>query len=132
MLIYWFYPNPGAVGYANTTVLALLIFCSALFLSSFVVALWRRRRENPVTKRLTRAWAPTFRWLGGLGIVLAIARAEGVQFLSMRVLWVLWALGLLVFVLFQAWKFRLRHYTIVPKDAIPDPREKYLPEGAKL
>ena len=67
------------------------------------------------------------RWFSGIGIVLSISRAEGIQFFSMRILWVLWVLGMLAYSIIQIWKFRLKHYTVMPKAYTEDPREKYLP-----
>lgn len=128
MLSYWFYPNPGGVGYSNWKILLLFALCLILFGSSFLLHLWRRRLDNPVTRRLSRGWGSVLRWAGGIGFLLALSRAEGVQFLSTRFLWVLWALWLLLYVASQVWKFRFRHYTIVPRDSRDDPREKYLPK----
>ena len=81
-----------------------------------------------MTKKLMRAWPAAMRWAGAVGLVLVIARVEDIQFLSMRVLWLLWALIFLGFVILQVWKFRLKHYTILPKEYVDDPREKYLPK----
>jgi cell division protein FtsW (lipid II flippase) len=127
-LSYWFYPRPGATSYENPKVLLLLFFCILLFLGSFGISLLRKKRENPVTKKLMRSWAPTMRWLGGVGILLVISRAEDIQFLSIRAFWVLWVAWGVLFVIFQAWKFRLKHYTILPKEYVEDPRDKYLPK----
>lgn len=131
MLSYWFYPNPGAVSYENPKIIALIAVSLLLFLSSFALAYWRRRLQNPVTRRLTKSWGSVLRWFSGVGVLLTISRVEGVQFLSIRFLWLLWVLALLAFILFQAWKFRLRHYTILPHVFEEDPREKYLPKAKK-
>ncbi len=128
LLSYWFYPRPPATSYENPKVLLLLGFCVLLFLGSFGIALFRKKRENPVTKRLMKSWAPLMRWFGGIGVVLTVSRVEDIQFLSMRVFWALWVLGLVVFLVLQAWRFRLRHYTILPREYIEDPRDKYLPK----
>lgn len=125
---YWFYPRPGATSYENPKVLLLLAFCALLFLGSFAVSLFRKRRENSVTKRLMKSWPAAMRWFGGIGILLVIARAEDIQFLSIRALWVLWVLLVVVFFVIQAWRFRLKHYTILPKEYVEDPRDKYLPK----
>ena len=61
-------------------------------------------------------------------MALLVARAEDIQFLSMRVFWALWVLGVLGFASFQIWRFRVKHYTIVPKTYVEDPRDKYLPK----
>ena len=128
MLSYFFYPNPGNSGYDHPKVIFLLVFCSLLFLVSFAVSFWRKKRENPVTRKLARSWPSALRWFGALGLLLTIARAEEIQFLSMRFLWVLWALALLVYLILQVRLFRLKHYTVLPRDFVEDPREKYLPK----
>ena len=128
ILSYLFWPNLGTAGYASPKVLAALLLCAAFFLFSFAVSWWRRREgRNPVTKRLSKGWPAAMRWFSGIGIVLSISRAEGIQFFSMRILWVLWALGMLAYSIIQIWKFRLKHYTVMPKAYTEDPREKYLP-----
>lgn len=128
MFTYLFWPNLGTAGYSSPKVLAALLLCSALLLLSFAVSVWRRRENrNPVTKRLSKGWPAAMRWLSGIGVILAISRAEGIQFFSMRILWVLLALGILAYLGIQVWKFRLKHYTVIPKEYSEDPREKYLP-----
>ena len=126
-LSYWFYPNPGSSHYGSPKVVALLIACVLLILCSFVCGVWRRSLGNPVTRKLSRSWPRALRWFGIVGLVLVISRVEEIQFLAMRVLWMLWGLAFIFFLLFQLWRFRIRHYTIVPKDTREDPREKYLP-----
>lgn len=128
LLSYWFYPRPPATSYENSTVLVLLGFCILLFLGSFGVALFRKRASNPVTKKLMRSWPSLMRWAGASGLILVVARVEDIQFLSMRALWILWILIFASFALLQAWKFRLKHYTILPKEYVEDPRDKYLPK----
>src|SRR3989344_3048054 len=127
-LSYWFYPRPPATSYDNPKVLLMVLFCVLLFFGSFAVSFCRKNRENAVTKRLMKSWAPCMRWFGGIGMVLLVARAEDIQFLSMRAFWMLWVLGVLGFASVQIWRFRVKHYTIVPKTYVEDPREKYLPK----
>ena len=127
-LSYWFYPRPPSVSYENPKVLLLALFCILLFFGSFVVSVVRKNRENAVTKKLMKSWAPFMRWFGGIGMVLLIARAEDIQFLSIRAFWALWVFLVLGFTFLQIWRFRVKHYTIVPKTYVEDPREKYLPK----
>lgn len=131
MLTYWFYPNPGSASYSNPKVIALLIFCALLIAASFVVALWRRKTVNPVTRKLSRSWPSALRWFGFLGALLVICRVEQIQFLSMRFLWLLWSLAALLFLVIQARLFRLQHYTVVRKEKVGDPRLEYLPKPRK-
>ena len=131
MLSYWFYPNPGGTGYGNPKVLVLIALCLLLFLASFVVSAWRKSRTNPVTRKLSRSWSRALRWFGGIGLILVIARAEGIQFFSMRILWAVWVLVCVAFIGLQMWLFRRKHYEVVPREKVDDPREKYLPAKGK-
>ena len=129
MLSYWFYPNPGSTSYGNPKVLLLFALCALLVAGSFLFSAWRKRVSNPVAKRLSHAWPSAMRWFGGIGAALVIARVEEIQFLAMRAFWLLWVLSFAAYVLVQLWKFRVRHYTIVPKAYVEDPRARYLPKG---
>lgn len=132
MLSYWFWPHPGGLSYGDPRVLTLLAVCLLMIAASLVISLWRRRQENPVTRRLSRSWPRTLRWFGGAGIVLTVSRVEEIQFLAMRALWVVWGLTLTACVLFQVWRFRRRHYTVVKGRKEEDPRAKYLPKVRNL
>lgn len=66
-------------------------------------------------------------WLGAVGIVLTVSRAEGIQFFSMRILWLTWGLTALIYIAFQMLKFQRRHYTIIEKKRTHDERDRYLP-----
>ena len=127
MLSYWFWPNPGNASYDSPKVLVLFAVCGVLFLVSFLVVSWRRRTSNAVTRKLSRSWPRAMRWFAIIGIALVVSRVEAIQFLSMRFLWAVWGLALLAFIGFQVWWFRKRHYTVVQKEKVEDPRAKYLP-----
>lgn len=124
---YLFWPNPEATTYDNSKVMMLLILCGSLVLLSFLLSFWRRRVRNPVTKRLSRTWASAAFWFGVTGLLFIVSRVEGISFLSMRFWWIVWALSVLFYLFVQLRLFRARHYTILPKERIDDPREKYLP-----
>lgn len=127
MLSYWFYPNPGNADYTNPKVLLLFAACLLLFLGSFAVSSWRKKHPNGITRKLAKSWSPAMRWLAVIGIILIVSRVEDIQFVAMRFLWALWALGAFLFALLQVWLWKKKHYTIVPTDRSEDPREKYLP-----
>ena len=128
MLTYWFYPNPGSATYGSPKVMALLVLFVLLLVGSFLVSLWRSRLRNPLTRKLSRTWPAGMRWFGGIALLLIVARVEQVQFLAMRGLWVVWAVAVLAFIVFQYRLWRLRHYSVVtPEEQETDPRLKYLP-----
>ncbi len=127
VLVYLFWPRPGATTYDNPKVVFLLFLCAGLIVASFVVRRWRRRLQNPVTKRLSRSWSSALFWFGLTSLFLIVARAEDVSFLSMRFLWVVWSLGAALFLFFQVKQFRMRHYEKLPTEIQEGPLEQYLP-----
>jgi len=131
MLQYWFYPNPGNVSYDSPKVLLLLAVCAAMVIGSFFLRMWLRKNATPMLKKLGKTWPGAMFWFGIVGIVLTVARVEQIQFVAMRFLWILWALGLVAFAVIQ-WKlFKSRYYEVVPHAKVNDPREKYLPKARK-
>jgi hypothetical protein len=127
ILIYFVWPNPGNASYTSPKVVALLLICAALILLSFIVKVWRARQINPVTRKLTSSWSGAIFWFGVVGLILVVARVEQIQFLAMRVLWIVWALVFALYLLLQARRWHLRHYEVLPRERVEDPREKYLP-----
>jgi hypothetical protein len=109
----------------------LLVLCIALIVLSFVIRVWRRKMESPVTKKLSRSWSSACFWFGASGLVLVVCRVEQIQFLAMRLFWALWILGALVYAFFQVRQFRARYYRILPKEPTIDPRDRYLPGKRK-
>jgi hypothetical protein len=125
--MYLVWPNPGNASYGNPKIQALLVLSFGLILLSFILRLWRRRAQNPVAKRLSRSWPTAAFWFGFVALILTVSRVENVSFLSMRLLWVFWALGLALFLYVQIRSFRVRYYQPLPHEHTEDPREKYLP-----
>ena len=125
---YLFYPNPGNATYESPKVLILFAVCFGLVVCSFALRVWRGRLQNPVTKRLSRSWSSACLWFSVIGLVLIISRVEQISYVSMRFLWVLWAIVLLFYLFIQVKQFRARHYEQLPKETVEDPREKYLPK----
>ena len=128
-LTYLFYPNPGASSYDNPKVLALFALCGFLVIFSFIIRYWRKHQKNPVTKKLSTSWSRAAFWFGIVGLVLVVARVEPIQYIAMRVWWIVWAVAILLYIVFQVRVFRLRHYTVVPKDRTEqEGRDPYLPK----
>jgi hypothetical protein len=127
LLRYFFYPNPGAASYTTPTQLGLLLLCAALVAASFGIGFWRKGVQNPVTKKLSRSWSSVSFWMGIVGAVLVVARVEQIQFVAMRFLWVLWVAVGLIYVYLQLRLFRAKHYEVLPRERVDDPRNRYLP-----
>ncbi len=108
----------------------MLVVCLGLMVGSFFLGLWRTKQQ-PITKKLSRTWASAAFWIGLVGAFLIVSRVEGIQFFSMRFLWVLWALAIAVYVILQIRIFRSRHYEVLPTERVEDPRGKYLPGKKK-
>ncbi len=130
-LTHWFWPNPGLWQYSNPKVLALIFLALLLMIGSFVLRAWRVRVTNSMTRKLSASWASASFWFGLLALFLIICRTEQIQFLAMRILWVVWFLCLVLYIGVQFFVFKKRHYTIVARDIIADEREKYLPRRAR-
>ena len=128
MLGYLFYPNPGNTEYSSPKVIILFALCALLIVASFGISTWRKKTSNSVSRRLSKSWPGMMRIFAVIGVVLILSRAEEIQFLSMRFLWLLWLLAVIAFICFQFFKFRKMHYTIVPKEKKRDPMESYIPQ----
>ena len=131
ILSYLFYPNPGNAAYTSPKALLLLAVCAGLLLIAASIKVWRMKLKNPVTKKLSGTWPASFLWFGIVGLVLVVSRVENIQFLAMRFLWVLWGASFFLFVFFQAKRYRMRNYEVLPKVVSTDPRSKYLPGKKK-
>lgn len=127
-LSYWFWPNPGGWHYTDSRVMTLMGVCVVLILLSFAIRLWRKRLTNSVTSKLSRSWSSAAFWFGLTGLFLAASRVETIQFLSMRSLWVLWLLCIVLYAFFQVIQFRRRHYTVLARTNVIDERDRYLPK----
>lgn len=128
-LTYWFWPNPAGWTYGTQSVVLLLTLSAALVVASFGIRLWRRKLPGGMTKVLSRSWSAVCIWFGLIGFVLIVSRVEQIQFFSMRVLWAVWALALVLYVLFQLWQFRRRHYSVMKQagSVLDDDMARYLP-----
>ena len=127
-LSYWFWPNPGNVHYSSPKVELILAVCFGIILLSLVLRWWRAGLANPITRKLPSSWSSATFWFGFTGLVLVVSRVEMIQFLAMRVLWLVWGIVLAVYVLFQFIQFRRRHYVIVKQERKESVIDKYLPE----
>jgi len=128
-LTYLFWPNPGNATYGSPKVTMLFVICVALLVAWFVLRQWRKRLSNPVTKKLSRSWSGAALWFGLVGTFLVISRVEGIMYLSMRFLWAVWFLFLILYLAFQIKQFRARHYEKIDSPSVEDPRDKYLPKS---
>jgi len=125
---YIFWPNPAGWHYGDTKVQLVLGACVALILFTFVLRYWRSRIKNPMTRTLSSGWPTAAFSFGVVALVLAVSRVEQIQFVSMRFLWILWALVLGLYLLAQVIMFRRRHYVIIEKQYEVSVVEKYLPK----
>lgn len=130
-LIYLFWPNPANATYGSPKALALLILCGLFLVVSIGLRLWRRRVENGMLRKFVRSWSVAAFWFGVTGLVMVVARAEEIQYLSMRFLWVVWGALLLLTLFVQIRVYRGRYYQVMPTVQAEDPREKYLPGRKK-
>ncbi|TSC79406.1 MAG: hypothetical protein G01um101425_686 [Candidatus Peregrinibacteria bacterium Gr01-1014_25] len=128
LLRYLVQPHPYPATYTSPMVMALGSVLLLLFLVSVAIRFWRARLTNPVTRTLSRTWGSVCFWFAAAGLVLLVSRTEEVLFLSMPLLWVVWFGALIAFVILQIRFFLARHYQVLPRQHIQDPREKYLPK----
>ena len=131
ILSYLFWPNPPAPAYNSPKVLLVLAICAGLVVASVIVRKWRAKTPNPVARRLSRSWSGALLLFGLVGFFMTVCRVEGIQILSMRFLWVLWAVAAALYAFVQIQFFRARHYEVLPKERVNDPRDKYLPGKQK-
>jgi len=125
---YIFWPRPPALGYEDPKIQAALLLCLVLIVLSFVIKYWRKKQANPITRKLSKSWSSAVLWFGVIGLVLTVARAEDISYVSMRFLWVVLGLIMILFVFLQYKLFRSRHYEKLPSAVQEDPRDKYLPK----
>lgn len=128
---YIFWPRPPATGYDNPKIQAVLVVCALLVVASFALRYWRRKLRNPQTKKLSKSWSSAAFSFGVVGVILAVARAEDISYISMRFWWVLWVAFLALYLFMQFRLFRAKHYEMLPKQEFSDPRDKYLPKKKK-
>lgn len=128
---YWFYPNPANATYGSPKAMALMIACALLVVIGIAIRVWRGRLANPITRKLSASWSSAAIWFGITGLIMVISRVEQIQFLSMRLLWVVWGVIAILYVFFQVRRYRSRHYTVLPKVKKEDARDRYLPTKKK-
>lgn len=127
-LRYLFWPNPGSANYGDPSIIALLLLTVGMIVSSFVLSYWRKRQTNPITRKLSVSWSRAAFWFGLFGLVMVVSRVEDIQFIAMRFLWIVWAAFLMLYVVFQYKKWRMKHYEVLPSVSVVDPRDRYLPK----
>ncbi len=119
LLSYLFWPNPGAVSYSDPHPLIALVVCGVFLLSSLVLHCMRGR--------LVHSLARAALWFGLVGLLLVVARAEEIQYISMRFWWIVFGGSLLLYVVVQCRRARSLWYEVIPSAVSQDLREKYLP-----
>ncbi len=107
------------------------IFFEEILLLAIALTYWRRKMQSASLRKLSRSWPTAGLWFGLTGLVLVVARAEGIQYVAMRVWWVVWALVALGYLIIQLRLFRARHYEIIPAKKLIDPRDEYLPKAKR-
>jgi hypothetical protein len=67
-------------------------------------------------------------WFCIVALLLVVSRVEMIQFLAMRAALALWFVLAVLYVVFQIFQFRRRHYTVMDRVQVVDERDKYLPK----
>ena len=130
-LVYLFWPNPANATYSSPKSLILLVVCGGLLLVSIAIRMWRRRIQSGRLRKLSKSWGTASFWFGVTGLIMVVARAEQIQYLSMRFLWVVWVVLALLYLFLHVRLYRARYYEVLPTMQSEDPREKYLPKSKK-
>lgn len=125
-LSYLFWPNPGPI--AASKFYGILLMGASFILLSLLIRFCRGRILDPKVRKFSASWANASLWFGVSALVLIVSRNEGIQFVSMRVLWVVWLTSLTSYVAFQVRRWQLRYYEVLPKVTVEDPLAKYLPK----
>lgn len=126
-LSYLFWPNPGVAAYSDPMPLAAFAVCGVLLLLSLVLRILRKRAHSWSIRRFAQSFDRVTLWFGIVGLLLVVARVEGMQYLAMRFWWVVWGGSLLSCSVVQLRRLRFLGYEVISSAAPPDPREKYLP-----
>ncbi len=125
---YLFWPNPGVSSYGNSLALFLLLVSFALIAASFGIRVWRAKQKNPVTRRLSASWPSAALAFGLVGLLLTVSRVEGIQYVGMRIWWIVLAASAAWYLYFQVRRYQKRHYEVLPSKRVDDPRDPYLPK----
>ncbi len=126
-----FSPLPVRPEYLDTQILALLILCVGLIVAAVILRFWRKNLPGASFKKLSRSWPTAATWFGIIGLILIVARVEGIQYVAMRFWWVVWGLAALAYIFVQLRLFRAKHYEIIPTAQAEDPRDAYLPKAKR-
>ena len=127
-LTYLFWPNPGNATYDSPKAVALIVVCLLMMVLAFVISFWRKKKASQPMRKISKTWSGAAFWFGLVGLILVVARAEQIQYVSMRFMWVLWLGFLLLYAYFQVKLYRNRYYEVIPSQPTIDPRSKYLPK----
>ncbi|MBI3336522.1 hypothetical protein HYZ98_03075 [Candidatus Peregrinibacteria bacterium] len=127
IFVYLFWPNPGNAFYSSPKVIAILTFCAILVVGSFVIRWWRHHEHIARRRLLSRSWPMASLWFGLSGLVLIVARVEQIQFVAMRLWWVIWGVAIVLYMWFQVKNWHLKYYEVLPQERQRNPMEKYLP-----
>lgn len=102
-LKYWFNVYPGSLN--SGVVKYFIAFLIALFAATFFVNILKKKKDNDYAKVLERYFNFGVTNLI-LGLLLFFFAYEGVPFLSVRFLYILWAVGMLAWLIFISLDFR--------------------------
>ena len=106
---------------------AILAFCVMLVVGSFVIRWWSHHEQNARRRLLSRSWPAASLWFGLSGLILVVARVEQIQFIAMRLWWVIWGVTAGFYVWFQVKNWHLRYYEVLPQQKQRNSMERYLP-----
>ena len=101
LVTYLLWPNNPVIPYGSSKLTMLLLLSFGLIVISFTLRMWRKKLDNQVAKKLSRSWPGACLWFGIVALVLTVARAVQISYVSMRLWWVMWLVGWVVYVFFQ-------------------------------
>lgn len=127
-LSYLFWPNPPLLSYGDLRVILLLGACVLITVVPLLLTVFLGRGGGSFLRKATQSWGKAGWSFGLTGLLFTLSRVEGIQYLSMRFLWVLWSAALGIFVFFQVRAWRLWHYEVLPQLPLENPLSKYLPK----
>lgn len=128
LLSYLFWPNPGNAYYTDSKMVLLLGVALVLVVASLGLRAWRAGASDHRLKKISASWQSAAMWFGLTLLFLVVCRVENIQFLAMRVLVYVWALCLVLYVLWQVKRFRSKYFQVLPREQAEDARDKYLPK----
>jgi hypothetical protein len=129
LLTYLFWPNPGTGSYGSPKSIAILALCAVLIAGYFIIKMWRARQSSALKKKLSATWPAASMTFGVIGLILSVARIEGIQYIGMRAWWIVWALAAVAYVILQFRGYRRRYYEVLPAARISE--DPYIPKKKK-